>query len=162
MSPVRILGIGSPFGDDRVGWEVIARLRTGGYLARFPAGAIAAECCDRPGAGLVAHLAGADRAILVDAMRSGAAPGTIRRLADTDIDATAGLLSSHGFGLAEALALARALGAAPRRLIVFGVELSRARPGDEMSPAVRAAIPEVLAYIARELVPSAHAAAHAG
>ena len=82
MSPVRILGIGSPFGDDRVGWEVVERLRTGGYLAPFPAGAIAAECCDRAGAGLVAHLAGADFAILVDAMRSGAAPA--RRLRRRD------------------------------------------------------------------------------
>lgn len=151
MTVVRIIGIGSPSGDDRIGWETIDALRASGLPAHFPAGSISTECCDRPGARLVALLADADPGIVIDAMRSGAPPGTIRRLTAGEVEAAPGLLSSHGFGLAEALALARALGALPPRLIVFGVELAQAHPGAGLSAPVRAAIPGVLERIIGEL-----------
>ena len=40
---------------------------------------------------------------------NGALPGTVRRLDMLELDDSTGLLSSHGFGMAEALALGRAL-----------------------------------------------------
>jgi hydrogenase maturation protease len=62
--------------------------------------------------------------VIVDAMVTGAEPGTIRRF-----DAAAGPLpreafavSSHALGIAEAVETARALGRLPEAVIVYGIE----------------------------------------
>lgn len=148
MSATRVLGIGSPLGDDRVGWAVIDALRASGALARAHA---SATCHDRPGLRLVEALAGAEHAILVDAMRTGAPPGSIRRLAAEHLTVASGLLSAHGFGVAEALALARALGTLPRRLTVIGIEIAGLQPGADLSAPVRGAVAAAAAQIEREL-----------
>ncbi|MFA6207521.1 MAG: hydrogenase maturation protease, partial [Methylocystis sp.] len=48
--------------------------------------------------------------------------------------------STHGFGLAEALELARALGVLPPRCIVYAIEGEIFDIGAPMSPAVAAAV----------------------
>jgi hydrogenase maturation protease len=61
---------------------------------------------------MAGRIAGSDRAILVDAAVSGEPPGPVRRvgcLAGAVIPTT-GVASSHGQGVAEAIALARTLG----------------------------------------------------
>ena len=68
---IRIIGIGSPFGDDAVGLEV-ARI-----LAEAPPPDCEVIAADRPGATLLELLDGAEAAILVDAVQSGNAPGLI-------------------------------------------------------------------------------------
>jgi hydrogenase maturation protease len=151
VTAVRILGIGSPFGDDRVGWAVVDALRAHGLPGRFPAGSIQVECCDRPGARLAALLEGAGHAIVIDAMRTGAAPGTVRRLSAEALEVGSGLLSVHGFGLAEGVALSRALGTLPARLTIFGVELAQTEPGADLSAPVREAVARVVEAIGRAL-----------
>jgi hydrogenase maturation protease len=151
---VRIIGIGSPHGDDRIGWEVIEALRGLGTLRRFGPAAIGVDCCDRPGGRLIPLLADADFGILIDAMRSGLPPGTVRRLTPDEVaraELAPGALSCHGFGLGQALALARTLGTLPSRLAVFGVELAETRPGDGLSAPVRAAIPAVVKLVMDEI-----------
>ena len=64
MSRVRILGIGSPSGDDQAGWLTIDALLAQG--APRDEGVVM-EKLDRPGATLIAHLEHAERAILIDA-----------------------------------------------------------------------------------------------
>ena len=68
---IRIIGIGSPFGDDAVGLEV-ARMLAGRRRElrsdRVPIAQVTA---------LVDLLEGAEAVILIDAVRSGALPGTI-------------------------------------------------------------------------------------
>lgn len=91
---------------------------------------------------LLARLDGADAAYIVDACVSGAAPGAIRRF---DVNAgplphTAFGASTHGFGLAEALELARALGVLPSRCIVYAIDGVTFDVGASMSPAVAAAV----------------------
>lgn len=136
---IRILGVGSPAGDDRVGLEVARRL-----AARPPDGA---EVCavDRRGSDLLALLDGADAVIVVDAARSGAPAGTVHELplADLPRDPRAPL-SSHGVGVQAALALAAALGRPLPPGVVLAVE------GDDpaaMTPAVAAAIDPVVARV---------------
>jgi hydrogenase maturation protease len=151
---VHIIGIGSPFGDDRIGWEVIEALRGSALLRRFGSEAIVADCCDRPGGRLIPLLTDADFGILIDAMRSGSPPGTVRRLTPDDItpaEPASGPVSSHGFGLGQALALARTLGTLPSRLAVFGVELAQTRSGDGLSAPMRAAIPVVVKLVMHEI-----------
>jgi hydrogenase maturation protease len=95
---------------------------------------------------------GAELAVVIDAVSSGAEPGTVHRF-----DATAeplpahlrGSSSTHALGLAEAIELGRALGRLPARLIVYGIEGERFEAGTELTPAVAAAVEAV----AREAVP---------
>jgi hypothetical protein len=43
-----------------------------------------------------------------------------------ELDDSTGLLSSHGFGVAEALALGRALEELPPRVFIYGIETGQA------------------------------------
>jgi hydrogenase maturation protease len=93
---------------------------------------------------------GAGEVIVVDAARSGAAPGTVLRL-----DALAGPLgapgSTHAFGLAETLELARALGRAPERVTVYAIEGEDFAAGEALSAPVRAAVQRVTGELAERL-----------
>ncbi len=126
MSPVCILGIGSPFAGDDLGWLLAKALERAGLPRYFPAGMVHITLCDRPGSLLLPAMRGACLAILLDAMRSGAPPGTLRRMDMLELDDSAGLLSSHGFGVAEALALGRALEELPPRVLIYGIESGQA------------------------------------
>ena len=87
--------------------------------------------------------------VVVDAMRSGAVVGHVRRSAAGDgplpVDAFAG--STHAFGLAEAVELGRALGVLPERLVIIGIEGRAFAMGAAMSAEVSAAAAEVVAGI---------------
>ncbi|KPV39666.1 hypothetical protein AN478_11135 [Thiohalorhabdus denitrificans] len=124
---IAVLGIGSPFGGDRVGWAVVEALRPEAE-ARWPA--VRLTALDRPGPGLLPHLEGVGYAVLVDAVRSGAPPGTLHRFRGLDGLPAADPLSSHGFGLAEALALAERVGVLPEWVVV-GVEADVRKPPPE-------------------------------
>ena len=101
-------------------------------------------------AALLDAFASSPEVILIDAIRSGAPPGTIHRF-----DATAHALprdvfaSTHSFGLAEAIELARALNRLPRRLTVYGIEAGDFELGAPLTPAVAAAIDALVAELAR-------------
>ncbi len=93
---------------------------------------------------------GAGEVIVVDAARSGAAPGTVHRL-DGLAEPVAMGGSTHAFGLAETLALAHALGREPAHLSLIGIEGERFGAGDELSPAVAAAVRSVAGELAERL-----------
>jgi hydrogenase maturation protease len=89
---------------------------------------------------------GAESVVVIDAVRSGAAAGTIHRL-DADEPLPAALrtsTSTHAVGLAEAVELARALGRLPARLTVYGIEGERFDAGTGLTPAVSAAVDAVV------------------
>lgn len=142
-----VVGVGNPDrGDDGVG-QVVARL-----LRNAVTGDVRVVEQDGSAAGLIELLCQADCAFLVDAMVSGAATGTVRRLdccAEDAIPAAAGS-SSHGFGVAEAVGLARALGCLPARCVVYAVEGAEFSTGATMSPAVVAAARDVSRRILEE------------
>ena len=142
---LHILGIGSPAGDDQAGWLVVDALQARGVDAN---GRVALSKLDRPGASLLACLEGADRVILVDALQSGGTPGEIHRWIDADWATTGADLSSHGFGVLAALALAQALGSLPQQVEVVGIEIASAEPGTPVSPAVRQVVEELAAQLA--------------
>ncbi|WP_051131846.1 hypothetical protein [Legionella tunisiensis] len=53
MSELLILGIGSPFGDDRLGWEVVHLLQQKKALHIYSARQLQIMSCDRPGLNLL-------------------------------------------------------------------------------------------------------------
>ncbi len=137
-----VIGVGSPFGFDRLGWDVIDRLRSD----RAVPADVRLEHNQRLGAPLMAQLADVDFIILVDAIRSGAAAGTLHRFEpDAPWLAQRGL-SSHGFGLAETLGLARALDRLPARVRVLGLEA-----GIPDQPPSSAEIARLATAVCREL-----------
>ena len=149
MSAPLVVALGSPHGDDRVGWEALERLSRS---ADCP-GHVRCVRLDSP-AGLPVQLPGAGPLILVDAVRSGAAPGTVQRLSwpeDAERWPAAAALSSHGMGLAQALELAAALDLLPARVTVFAVEAASVTPGQPLSPAVAGALPALIASLRAEL-----------
>jgi hydrogenase maturation protease len=90
--------------------------------------------------------------VVVDATRSGEAPGTVRRLPRA-APALRAPASSHALGVSQALALAEALGRAPRRLELVGVEagdgtgLTPCREVERAVPGAVALVREVLAEL---------------
>jgi hydrogenase maturation protease len=91
--------------------------------------------------GVIDALDGAEAAWLVDAVSSGAEPGTLHRLDASEEELPAALFraSTHHFGLAEAVELARTLGRLPAKTFVVGIEGASFETGDTLSPEVEAA-----------------------
>ena len=94
-----------------------------------------------------------DKVIIIDAVQSGVAPGTIHKL-----DAGANSIpsdffhySSHAFGVAEAVELARSLGTLPRNLIIFGVEGADFSAGKGLTAMVQRAADKVCDLLLQEL-----------
>jgi hydrogenase maturation protease len=95
----------------------------------------------------------ADAVILIDALDSGARPGTLHRLdAHTQPIPTSFFhYSTHALGVAEAIELARALGGLPPRLIAYGVEGKTFEAGSGLSPEVEKAAQEVVERVLGDL-----------
>ena len=142
-----VIGIGNPDrGDDAFGRVVAARLR-----GRLPAHAVIVEANGEATA-LLDRFAAADRAILIDAAVSGGDLGEIRRfdVSSEPLPVAKYGLSTHGFGLAEAVELARTLGTLPRRCVVYAAEASSFEPGAALSPALVPAVDEVATRVIGE------------
>ncbi|CAI8732865.1 hydrogenase maturation protease [Methylocaldum szegediense] len=154
MTPIRVLGLGSPFGDDRVGWITVENLmRSDGFRA-LPEGFASAEICDPVGNNLLDAMRGARLAILIDAVRSGAAAGTIMRLNAQNLEDGTEPCSSHGFGLSATLALGRALNDLPQDVVLFLVEVPADAgfgPAENLSEPVAMAIPDLTAAVLNEI-----------
>lgn len=146
IAPVRVLGIGSPFGDDRIGWLAAEALEK-----VFDPARVSVSMHDRPGARLVSLMHGAEQVVLIDGVCTGAAPGTLHRLEGEAIGAAVSRCSStHGFGLAEAIKLAQKLGGLPPCLVLWGAEIGEAEGGN-VSQAVCDALPQLVGAITAEI-----------
>lgn len=143
---VHVIGVGSPHGDDWLGWELAERLRASEALAGWHE-QISISLHDRPGAALLQAWRGTGLVILIDAVRSGAEPGRVHRLDAAQLAAQPRQLSTHGFGVAEAVQLAAALDALPEALQFFGVEIDPANTEMRLSDAVDAALPALVEEI---------------
>ena len=123
MNELRVLGIGSPFGDDQLGWEVVKLLQKSIDLNQFTSDQVQLSCCDRPGMYLLALMRDANTVFLIDAIKAGAACGTLHRFKNQEIEAMSNPLSSHTLGVAEAMKMGRALDDLPPNVILYGIEI---------------------------------------
>jgi hydrogenase maturation protease len=167
---VLVIGLGSPDrGDDAVGPAVAAAVAQA-VAERGIAGVHVVEHEDPTAlVDLLDPTGGTDpwdAVVIVDALRSGSAPGTVTTL---DVGSEGGDLASrgarlapgpagtHGFGLAGTLELARALDRLPPRVTVVGIEALGFDHGAPLSAAVGAAVPAATEAIL-SLVATARAA----
>lgn len=139
MTKSLVIGIGHSFrGDDAIGPRIAEALA--GLLPQVTVIAHHGE-----GADLMARWQDCGNVVVVDAMVSGAALGSIRQwdaVAET-LPANLFPKGSHLFGLAEAVEMARLLGRLPRSLTIIGVEGACFTLGAPLSPAVEAVTGEI-------------------
>jgi hydrogenase maturation protease len=145
-----VIGVGNPDrGDDGVGRVVARLLRPHMSVVEHNGEATA----------LVDTLRSAQHTWLIDAAQSGSPPGTIHRIDCTkDMPLLRSTVSSHGFGLAEAIGLARALGTMPPHCTIYAIEIASFTPGAPLSPPVARAALEVANRILAEALQNCHQA----
>jgi len=106
-----------------------------------------------PGLDLVPHLTDVDALLLVDTVRSDAAPGTIRTY-DKNTLLRAKLpprLSPHDPAVGQCLAMLEIADCGPREVLLIGIVPEKTSFGPGLSDSVQAAIPAVVEKIAEEL-----------
>ncbi len=131
-----IIGIGNDYrSDDAVGLTIARRLRR-----RLKATAKVIEQSGE-GASLIEAWRGAVSVVVIDAVMSGAAPGTIHcfEAHSQKLPKIFFHCSTHAFSLAEAIELTRALGELPPRLVVYGIEAKNLAAGVGLSAEVEEA-----------------------
>ena len=146
--PAVVIGIGNEFRrDDGAGPAVVARLR-----GRVP-GDVELLITDGEPTTMIEAWAGAGVAVIVDAVRAEpAVPGRLHRLVLHQPGSNlARPVSSHGFGVDEAIGLALALDRMPGRLIVHAVEAADLGQRIGLSPAVAASKEALTAAVLRDL-----------
>lgn len=143
-----VIGIGNLYRrDDAAGLAVAQKLKG----VRPPR--LVIKEADGEGTALIEAWEGFDRVILVDAVASGAAPGTLHHF-----DALAQIIpteilhcSTHTLGVAQAIELARALKRLPSRLLFYGVEGKDFSQGVGVSAEVADAVTSVVKQILQEI-----------
>lgn len=145
---ILVIGIGNPYRrDDGVGLAVAREVKkqAGNDVAAIELGG--------EGAGLLEAWKDAEVVLVVDAVHSGAEPGTLHRMDATSHPLPAAMFraSTHAFSLGEAVELGRALGQLPRRLIVFGVEGNDFQAGTGLSRKVESAVPTAVEKILTDI-----------
>jgi hydrogenase maturation protease len=146
---VVVVGVGNAYrGDDTAGLLAAehVRVRAGS--------AVQVRAVEQEPSRLVDSWTGADAAYVVDAVASGAPPGTVHRYdaADGPLPVKVfGSSSTHALGVADAVELARALDRLPPLTVVFGIEGERFGAGEEVTPAVAAAAAAVADEILSEV-----------
>ncbi len=140
------VGVGNPYrSDDGAGLAVAERLRE-------TAPEIEVVTCEQEPLRLLDAWNGADLAIVVDAVSSGAPSGTVHRFDATSepVPSTVFRGSTHALGVGDAIELARTLGRLPDRVLVFGIEGERFTAGEQLSPAVAAAVEPLASELGEE------------
>jgi len=147
-SPILLIGVGNEYrSDDGVGLVVVRALQARGLPDT--------SCIESNGDGvaLMEAWTTASRVILIDAVSSGAEPGRIHHFdaLAQPIPASFSFPSTHAFGVAEALQLARTLHRLPSSLLVYGIEGKNFFAGVSLSSKVENAVREVVEQIVKEV-----------
>ena len=134
----RVLGVGNDLAaDDGVGPAVLEALGRSALPPGVETATVGADAL-----GVLAYLEEPGGVIIIDAVRMGAAPGTVvafsAKSANTKIAANA--WSLHGIGLSHALELAARL-ELPADVTIVGIEPESVEPGRPMSPCITRAVP---------------------
>lgn len=148
---VAVVGVGNPImGDDGLGKRVIDELR------EMPG--MTEEDVVLAHAGTTAFFAleaidGCAKAIIIDAISTGDAPGTIHtyQFVDGAFIGDVPEITMHDFSFVEALEAGRSAYDIPDELLIYGVEPERIEATMKLSETVERAIPTVIELVRDEL-----------
>ncbi len=146
--PILIIGVGNAYrGDDAVGLRITQDIKKEALVHVT----VIEQSGD--GTALMESWKNADTVIIVDAVYSGGNFGTIYRF-DAHKQAIPSRFfhySTHAFGVAEAIELARALKQLPKNLIVHGIEGKCFEAGIGLSLEVEKAVEEVIMRVKQDI-----------
>lgn len=145
-----ILGVGNPLRrDDGIGPAVIQLLAENRDGYQIPSDI---ELVDggTDGLGLIEYLKDYKKVVIVDAVEMKLSPGTIKEFTPEEavININSDALSTHGFGIAELIKLAKELDINPE-LVIVGVQPEDVSYGENLSTVVESKIYELLKTITR-------------
>ena len=151
---IAVIGIGQSLrGDDAAGLEAVRQ-----WQEKYPETAnrpeVRVEASELPGLALIDLLDDMDAAVIVDAVKSSAKPGTIHRISPDELSAfTPDAQSAHGWGVAETLQLGRELYPTLKKLPIrlIGIEAEQVSMGAGLSQNVIQALPELCRTIEDEV-----------
>lgn len=149
MKKTVVLGTGNElFKDEGVGVHVARILQT-----KLPTSINDVEVIDGgTSPDIWSLIDGADKLIIVDAVRGGCEPGTIYRFTPQQIVAETGIITSvHQMGILENLSLIELVGSKPGETIIIGVEPSELEPGLELSPELQKRMPKIIQTVLEEI-----------
>jgi hydrogenase maturation protease len=145
-----VLGMGNPIlSDDGFGLVVVERLNE----QPLPEG-VSARASEVAGLRLLELMRGYDKVIIVDALCSGSrSPGDIARFSGDDFRGGHRYSSAHSIGIRTVLELGERLGyEMPSEVVAYAVEAEDVETfGEQLSPAVEAAVDEVIELVRREI-----------
>ncbi|HEY7368450.1 MAG TPA: HyaD/HybD family hydrogenase maturation endopeptidase [Thermoanaerobaculia bacterium] len=146
--PLLILGLGNVLcADDGVGVTAVTRL----LESWEPPEGVRVMDGGTLGLALLPYLQDARRVLIVDAVRADAPPGSPVRLEGDEVaPAVAARLSPHQVGVADLLDGARWLGTYPEVVVLLGVVPATIELGLARTPAVEAAIPDLVSRVLAE------------
>lgn len=146
--PILVIGIGNAYrSDDAAGLRVAEEIKKG-----------SPDCVkiilqNTDGAVLMDLWKDVDAVVLADAVCSGGKPGTIYRFdaRKQPLPSRFFHYSTHAFGVAEAVELARALNQLPEYFIVYGIEGKCFKTGVGLSPEVENTVQEIVIQIQHDI-----------
>lgn len=144
-----VLGVGNILlADEGVGVRVVEAFQ---QRYAIPAGV---DVLDGGTAGmdLLDALSSRSHIVIVDAVRTGAEPGTIVRLAGAEVPALfSNRISPHQLGISDVLAILRLIDQEPRHLALIGIVPADLDLGLTLSDAIAAKVDEMVELVADEL-----------
>jgi len=145
-----VLGLGnSILTDDAVAFAVVEEVER-----RIDRKDVTVSRASVGGLGLLELVVGYDRVIILDAIQTGLAePGHIHRLTPDEFRGSLRAASSHDVSLTTALELGRQLRKdVPKEIIIIAIEAADVETfGEELTPAVAAAVPQAVELVLQEL-----------
>lgn len=146
---VLVMGVGSILmTDEGIGIRAVEELLR---RYRFPENV---ELLDGGTSGieLLSYIAGRDYLIIIDAIKSGNAPGTVLRVEGEDVPAKFRTrISPHQLGISDLLAAATLTEELPKQLVLFGIEPKDIVLGIGLSREVRNGLDRLLEVVVEDL-----------
>ena len=126
-----LIGIGSPYGDDQLGWKIIEELEQQTSLH----GQMTFYKSKGSGTDWYSLLAGHDRLVFFDAQISPNPVGSITPIELNELDQAIAKHShsTHGVSLSESILLADSLGLLNMSVQIFGISVGAAPSIDQLS-----------------------------
>ncbi len=148
IASILLVGVGNEYrSDDSVGLVIARKIRE----KQFSSVTVKEESGE--GAALMEAWQGFQNVIIVDAVSSGAKPGTIFRIGANKESVPKKFFhySTHAFSVGEAIELSRTMHTLPPRLVIFGIEGANFAAGKDISDSVKQAANQVVEQIIREI-----------
>jgi hydrogenase maturation protease len=145
-----VIGLGNIlFSDEGIGVHLVRKLSEN--QNKFPS----VEFIDAGTGGMnVLHLiANRKKAVIIDCVKMGKKPGTIKRFEPADVQTTKKMthFSLHEADILRIIELSRQLGECPNQIVIFGIEPESLELGQKLSKTLSGRIDAYLADICKEL-----------